>query len=138
MTNFIKLYSILIIFGSTLLLYSCNKNNSSSTDDTKPIITIAEPTTNDTITLTLEPEVHIEFTITDNVGLHNLSVLIIKNNIDTLMNETPSVSDLKVYSFHEHLMPIGITSLTGFKVIIKAEDHSGNMESKVIDFYVEP
>ena len=114
------------------------KNNSSSTDDTKPIITIAEPTANDTISLTLESEVHIEFTVTDNVGLHNLSVLIIKNNIDTLMNETPSVSDLKVYSFHEHLIPIGIASLTGFKVLIKAEDHSGNMESKVIDFYVEP
>jgi hypothetical protein len=138
MTNFIKKKTLLMLTAGSILMFSCNKKSSTTTDTLKPVITVAEPIANDTTSLTLEPEVHIEFTVTDDAGLHHLSVLLIKNNSDTIMNETPSVLDLKVYSFHEHYMPIGISSLTGLKVIIKADDHSGNTETKVIDFYVEP
>jgi hypothetical protein len=138
-TNILKyqLFSFLIAIAF-LFFISCSKNSSSSTDITRPVITMAEPMPDDTSNLSVEPEVHVEFTVTDEVGLHELSVLVIKNNTDTLMNETPSVSDLKVYAFHEHLIPAGIIATVPFKAIIKASDHAGNVQSTVVNFYVTP
>lgn len=138
MTSFIKTtrtYYIIIIMA--LLWNACTKK-SGQADTTKPVITVVEPLANDTVSLATEPEIHVEFTVTDETGLHHLSVIVIKNNTDTLMNETPDVLDLKVYSFHEHLIPTNIASVTPMKVIIRAEDHAGNTETKTIAFFIQP
>ncbi len=139
MTPFIKttrIYYLIIAMG--IILNACTKK-SEQADTTKPVITVVEPLAYDTVSLATEPEIHVEFTVTDEAGLHHLSVIMIKNNTDTLMNETPDdVLNLKVYAFHKHVMPTGIASVTPVKVIISAEDHAGNTETKMIDFSVEP
>lgn len=139
-TNILKsqIFSLVLVSAFSFLI-SCSKNNHTSSNDTvKPVITMAEPLPDDTTTLSVEPEVHVEFTVTDEVGLHELSVLVIKNNTDTLMNESPAVSNLKVYAFHEHLIPTGIAAVVPFKAIITASDHAGNVQSTIVNFYVTP
>lgn len=139
MTNIKNTTKILALAIATLIsLNACHKTHADSNDTAKPIITMVEPMANDTLSLAVEPEIHVEFTVTDETGLHDVSVLLIKNNTDTLMNETPTVHDLKVFSFHEHVIPTGIASLVPMKVVIKAADHGGNVETKTIEFFVEP
>ncbi len=133
--NFQKIISIIIISTS---LFACSKHTHSTTDTIKPTITVAEPTANDTLSLALEPEVHVEFTTTDETNLHELNVLVIMNNTDTLLNDNPSVHDLTSYAYHEHVVPTGIVSITPMKVVIKSNDYSGNTETKIINFFIEP
>lgn len=139
MTNLKNTTKILALAVAILIsLNACHKSHADGNDTTKPIITMVEPLANDTLSLAVDQEIHVEFTVTDETGLHDLSVLLIKNNTDTLMNETPAVHDLKVLSFHEHAIPTGIVSLVSMKAIIKATDHGGNVDTKTIDFFVEP
>ena len=134
MTNKHLLLIIAILFS--FQFYACKKDREA--DTTKPLITVVEPLSGDTLSMTASPEVHVEFTVTDESELASLSVLLIKNNSDTLMNDLPSVHGLKVYAFHEHVIPAGIAALTPMKAIILASDHSGNTESKTINFFIEP
>jgi hypothetical protein len=139
MKNFKNTTTFIALMAAILFSFNaCHKTQADSNDSTKPVITVVEPMADDTLSLAVEPEIHVEFTVTDETGLHNLSVLLIKNNTDTLMNETPAVNELKVFSFHEHAIPTGIVSLVSMKAIIKAADHGGNVETKIIDFFVEP
>jgi hypothetical protein len=134
--NFQKIISIIII---SISFFACSKHtHSTTTDATKPIITVAEPTANDTLSLALEPEVHVEFTTTDESGLHELNVLVIKNSTDTLLNDNPTVHDLTTYAYHEHVIPTGIISVTPMKVVITVNDHGNNIESRIINFFIEP
>ncbi len=116
---------------------SCNKKSNSLLDHTKPMITVVEPVVNDTFDLTLDPEVHIEFTTTDETSLHSLTISVIKNG-NTIFSEAPNVTNLKVYAFHEHFLPNSITAITPLKAILKATDSGGNEEIKEIDFFVKP
>jgi hypothetical protein len=134
-------FSIKLVLGiclSTIGFIACKKHTHDTSDTTKPVITMAEPMANDTLSLASDPEIHLEFTTTDESGLHSLKVLLIRNNTDTLFTDEPSVHDLKVYGYHEHFEATGITTLTPMKVIVIAEDHGGNVESKIITFFVEP
>jgi hypothetical protein len=130
--------TLLSLLSLTFMLYACKKNTHNNTDTVKPILTFVEPTVNDTVNLTLEHEVHIEFTATDETSLHELQVIIIKNGVDTIFTQTPEVHDLKVYSYHTHLIPTGIVGLAAFQAVIKAEDHGGNITTEIINFYVKP
>ncbi len=130
--------NITAVFIIATVFVACTKHTSETTDTTKPVITVVEPMADDTLSLAVEPEIHIEFTVTDETGLHELNVLLIKNNVDTLMNESPAVHDLKTYSFHEHAIPTGISSLTPMKAILTAEDHGENKEVKTISFFITP
>ncbi len=128
--------NILVISFAILMMMACKKNEKN--DTLKPVITIAEPLSNDTLSIAMDPEIHIEFTTSDESGLHALYVTLIKNNTDTLLNQNPDVMGLKVYAFHEHVVATGITSLTPLTAIIRAEDHSNNVELKTINFVVNP
>jgi DNA polymerase III alpha subunit len=127
-----------LTFSFIVLAIGCKKHEHNTNDQVKPILTIEEPMVNDTLILSVDPEVHIEFTATDNEGLHELNVLLIKNNTDTILNDNPSVHDLKSYAYHEHVVPTGITNIVSMKVIISAEDHGENKEVKTVDFFVTP
>ena len=118
------------------LTVACKKKQTA--DISLPIITVAEPGANDTLSLAAEPEVHLEFTVTDESSLATLTVLLVKNNADTLLFETPAVHGLSVYPYHEHVIPVGITALTPLTARITATDHSGNMANQTINFFVEP
>lgn len=136
MKTIIKQFFILL--SLTLMLSECKKNTHSHKDTVKPILTFVEPTANDTVNLTLEHEVHIEFTASDETSLHELQIIIIKNGVDTIFTQTPEVHDLKVYPYHTHLIPTGIIGLAAFQAIIKAEDHGGNITTETINFFVKP
>ncbi|MBP6625068.1 MAG: hypothetical protein KA198_07840 [Chitinophagaceae bacterium] len=130
----------LFILSSLFILtfsQSCKKKSNYLLDHTKPLITIVEPVINDTLNLSLDPEVHIEFTTTDETALHTLSISVLQNG-NTIFSEAPDVTNLKVYAYHEHFIPNSITSITPIKAIIKATDFGGNEEIKEVDFFVKP
>lgn len=131
-----KLYSILIFAGFVGLgLSSCKKK---TYDVNSPIITVVEPDAGGTTYLSTDPEVHVEFTVTDDRALHYLNVLLIENTNDTMFNLTPDVDNLAVYDFHEHALPSGITVPTPYRAIITAKDQYDHTTQRTINFFVAP
>jgi hypothetical protein len=112
---------------------SCKKDE----DTEKPVITLEEPMMNDTISLALEDSIHIEFSVSDNDELHEVSVNITNSGGTNVYTNSEHV-DASVYSFHEHFHPTGITGVAPFTLKIDASDHTENAESKTVTFYVKP
>lgn len=126
-----------IIIFSFIFITSCSQEETES-DTEKPTIHVEEPSMNDTIVLAQSPEIHIEFTAQDNVELKQVSVKL-TNSIGTeLFAENPSVAGLKVFSFHDHYMPTGITTLTPLTVTIVTTDKKDNSHTMVIPIVVKP
>lgn len=117
-----------------LFLFSCKKDKE---DKEKPYIGIVEPTQGDTQSLSKDPEVHIEFTASDNDEIHEVSVNL-TNSADSLIYINSKDVDNTVYSFHEHIVPTGIKSLTKLTLKIEASDHHSNTASKTLQFYIKP
>lgn len=129
---------IMVLISCLILLAACKQKNPASIDSSKPVFTVVEPVSNDTSYLSVEPEVHIEFTTTDNVALSTLVVQLLDSNSNMIGSWSPSVSGLAVYPFHQHVMPTGITTVVAMKAKMVATDLSGNTETKEISFYVAP
>ncbi|MEI6311522.1 MAG: hypothetical protein WCP57_04590 [Bacteroidota bacterium] len=127
----LSILSISIFFISTLTS-SCKKENKA------PEIAILEPSNNDTITIASDPELHVEFTVSDDDALHYLSVKIKDASTTYFADTTTSVHDLKSYNYHEHYSFTGITTLTPVTVEISAEDHDEATTTKNIQVYVRP
>lgn len=125
---------IISVFAISTVVSSCKKE----TENKAPEIAVLEPSANDTVTISVDPELHVEFTATDDDGLHMLSVKI-KTASATLFNDTSAmVHDLKSYNYHEHYSFSGISTLTPATVEITAEDHDEAMTTKSIQVYVRP
>ena len=116
-------------------LSSCHKDEDHDTE--KPVITLMEPLMNDTISLTTDPSVHIEFSVTDNDELHDVDVNVTNAGGTNLFTNSTHV-DASTFTFHEHFDPTGITSVTQLTLKIDATDHHSNTESKTVTFYVKP
>ena len=129
-----KLFNLLFFTLSLGVLPSCEKGE----DTEKPAITVAEPSMDDTITLSAEPEVHLEFTTTDNQGLRELKVKVTNSMGTELFAENPDVGGLKVFAYHEHFEPLGISGLTPLTVTLKATDKNDNEEIRIIPIFVRP
>jgi|688.fasta_scaffold25018_14 hypothetical protein len=121
-----------IMFAVILITNSCKKENK------VPTIAIVEPMENDTISLAVSPEVHIEFTASDDEELHYLSVNVHDDMANSFLADTPSVHGNKTFDYHEHIMPSGITNTKRMTLEIKAEDHEELMTTKSVVFYVKP
>jgi hypothetical protein len=130
--------NLFIISLFILVLLSCNKQKAISNDTEKPVVNIVEPNSLDTITLSIDPELHIEFTASDNIGLNTISVKLFDANSNLLFSADPSVNKLKVYPYHTHYIPSGIVSSTMLKVMIDANDLAGNGLHKEISVVVKP
>jgi len=126
-------YAFLLI--SLLGLFACQKN--AVNDREKPALAFVEPAIGDTINLSLGDELHIEFTATDNTGLHSLDVSLKDQLGTTYLQNNPNVGNLKVYPFHTHLTP-SLSTPTQMTLHVLAEDHSGNTEESTIQFWVMP
>ena len=138
MKSFFKFIFIIIISTSIINLTSCKKKTS-EIDTEKPFLSIVEPMANDTTSMAVEPEIHVEFTATDNNKLKSLSVTLKDNLNNTLFSSSPTVDGLKSYSFHQHYLPtMTITGTTLFKVNIIATDQNNNTNTQEILFYLEP
>jgi hypothetical protein len=138
MKSFFKFIFIIIISTSIINLTSCKKKTS-EIDTEKPFLSIVEPMANDTTSIAMEPEIHVEFTATDNNKLKSLSVTLKDNLNNILFSSSPTVDGLKSYSFHQHYLPtMTITGTTLFKVNIIATDQNNNTNTQEILFYLEP
>ena len=138
MKSFFKFIFIIIISTSIINLTSCKKKTS-EIDTEKPFLSIVEPMVNDTTSIAMEPEIHVEFTATDNNKLKSLSVNLKDNLNNILFSSSPTVDGLKSYSFHQHYLPtMTITGTTLFKVNIIATDQNNNTNTQEILFYLEP
>jgi hypothetical protein len=138
MKSLLKFILIILISVSIVQLYSCKKKTS-ELDTEKPYLSIVEPMANDTTSMAIEPEIHVEFTATDNDQLKSLSVTLKDGLNNILFLSNPTVDGLKSYSFHQHYLPImTITGTTLFKVNIIATDQNNNTNTQDILFYLKP
>ena len=138
MKSLLKFILIILISVSIVQLYSCKKKTS-ELDTEKPYLSIVEPMANDTTSMAIEPEIHVEFTATDNDQLKSLSVTIKDGLNNILFSSNPTVDGLKSYSFHQHYLPtMTITGTTLFKVNIIATDQNNNTNTQDILFYLKP
>jgi len=138
MKSLLKFILIILISVSIVQLYSCKKKTS-ELDTEKPYLSIVEPMANDTTSMAIEPEIHVEFTATDNDQLKSLSVTLKDGLNNILFSSNPTVDRLKSYSFHQHYLPtMTITGATLFKVNIIATDQNNNTNTQDILFYLKP
>jgi len=138
MKSLLKFILIILISVSIVQLYSCKKKTS-ELDTEKPYLSIVEPMANDTTSMAIEPEIHVEFTATDNDQLKSLSVTLKDGLNNILFSSIPTVDGLKSYSFHQHYLPtMTITGTTLFKVNIIATDQNNNTNKQDILFYLKP
>jgi hypothetical protein len=107
-------------------------------DTVKPVLTIGEPAEGTIFTLTDDPEVHIEFTVTDETSLHELSVEVKDASGAVIYTDAPSVHDLKLLDYHEHFEPTGITGEVSMTLTVTAEDHGANVTTQTVNFKVKP
>ncbi len=105
------------------------------TDTEKPTIDIESPANNDTIVLSAD-SIHIEFTAAD-PDLHEVNSRITQNNGTVLYNDDAHVHTT-VLLYHKHFMPNSIATLTPLRLIVSASDHSGNLQTDSISFFVTP
>jgi hypothetical protein len=130
-------YMIQLLFISILLtVFACRKRSTDSA--LSPRIVIAEPGIGDTIDVSVNPELHIEFTASSDKGLHALEVIFVRNNTDTLLHENPSVMDLKAYPYHEHYLLSATSSIESYQLHIRAEDHDGAVSEEMVPIFVQP
>jgi hypothetical protein len=138
MKSLLKFILIILISVSIVQLYSCKKKTS-ELDTEKPYLSIVEPMANDTTSMAIEAEIHVEFTATDNDQLKSLSVTLKDGLNNILFSSNPTVDGLKSYSFHQHYLPtMTITGTTLFKVNIIATDQNNNTNTQDILFYLKP
>jgi len=138
MKSLLKFILIILISVSIVQLYSCKKKTS-ELDTEKPYLSIVEPMANDTTSMAIEPEIHVEFTAKDNDQLKSLSVTLKDGLNNILFSSNPTVDGLKSYSFHQHYLPtMTITGTTLFKVNIIATDQNNNTNTQDILFYLKP
>jgi hypothetical protein len=138
MKSLLKFILIILISVSIVQLYSCKKKTS-ELDTEKPYLSIVEPMANDTTSMAIEPEIHVEFTATDNDQLKSLSVTLKDGLNNILFLSNPTVDGLKSYSFHQHYLPtMTISGTTLFKVNIIATDQNNNTNTQDILFYLKP
>ena len=97
MKSLLKFILIILISVSIVQLYSCKKKTS-ELDTEKPYLSIVEPMANDTTSMAIEPEIHVEFTATDNDQLKSLSVTLKDGLNNILFSSNPTVDGLKSYT----------------------------------------
>lgn len=137
MKKTIKTISMLAIIAVAIaFISSCKK--STTADTTKPTIAVVEPTDMDTLSITLEPELHIEFTASDNRALKSLNVIVTDSSLNTLASYSPTVSNMTLYPFHEHMMLSSAYENSKIFVKITAIDEALNTTEQKFTLFVNP
>lgn len=121
------LLAIAVTAGVSFAVSSCSKKS----ENASPVITLVEPADGESIAVT--DSLHIEGNFSDDEGLHEASILVVKSTGDTAFQQYPYVHDLKTYSFHYHFKPSSAGSYT-LKVV--AEDHDEMRSEKNVSFTV--
>jgi hypothetical protein len=132
MTNIKITFTIGLLGIVSLAFNACKKDE----DTEKPTLAVVEPLAGDTLFLSQDPEIHIEFTASDNEELHEVSINLKDANGNVFLTKIEDV-DQKTFSFHEHVTPT-LTTGVEFTLNIEADDHSGNSNAQEIKFFVLP
>jgi hypothetical protein len=112
-------FLIAIFFISYFTFISCKKEGN---DISKPSITIVEPMANDTAS----GELHIEFTISDDIELASTSAFVVDSTNKEIYSQTKSLNGTKVFAFHDHVDLNMIKHISQTTVNISAKDKAGN------------
>ncbi len=123
-----------ILFGVLFCVASCSD---SSNDTEKPKIALELPKSSDTIQLSVQSQIPIVFTATDNDELHEVKVTLKNSKGDELYSNVKDV-DAAEYHFQHNYVPTGITVATQFILKIEASDHHDNETELEINFFVIP
>jgi len=118
-------------------LFGVASCSDSSNDTEKPKIALELPKSNDTIRLSVQSQIPIVFTATDNDELHEVKVTLKNSKGDELYSDSKDV-DAAEYRFQHNYVPTGITVATQFILKIEASDHHDNETELEINFIVIP
>lgn len=122
----------LLLSSITLTALAFAVSSCSDKKNEAPVITIYEPT--DGSSWQVDSTIHIETTVTDDEGLHEMGVYVF-NSGGTVFQEIVSVHDLKTKDYHEHItIPVAGT----YTVKVAAEDHEGASAEKTVSITVTP
>lgn len=135
--NAINNNSGLLLTVLLLVFTACHKDDDEPVDSEKPVLTVYEPTAGDTLSMSVEDSVHIQFYATDNDELHEVAVNITDINGTNVYSTLDDV-DATAYSYHEHFFPGVVSSVVRYTILFQASDHSGNIASDTRIFYVKP
>lgn len=119
------------------LLSACHDHDEDANDKTAPSVTITAPI--DNASLSASTAVAIKGTVTDETGLHELTI-IVTNDADgkELFKDTPSVHDKTSYDFNESYTPSGVAAAINATLTVIAEDHGSNVTTKTVKFVLKP
>jgi hypothetical protein len=121
-----KKTSIVLITSALCIALACTKKE---TDTTAPVITISSPTTNQMFNA--GDSVTVSFTVTDE-DLHGYDYAIIK----TATNDTIVDADIDTHANANVTEKFELTdAATQYKLVVGAEDHTGNTSSKSVNFH---
>ena len=126
-----QLKTIIFAILCLLTIAACDKHDES--DNNAPVVTIASPTENESIS----GEVHLEVNVTDE-SLHEMEVKVTQDSDGAeLYKDTPVVHDKTEYTFHAHFTPTVATE-TPVTLTIVVSDHSEHTTTKTLKFKVKP
>ncbi|HLP19651.1 MAG TPA: hypothetical protein VK174_05090 [Chitinophagales bacterium] len=112
-----KFYFLAFVAGFTMLagVSSCKK------DKTPPLITIMQPT--DTTVVTIPDSIHIDVSLAEEDGMHEMSIFLIDDSGDTAFVQYPYVHNLLTARYVGNYFPpvAGIYTL-----YVTASNHSAN------------
>lgn len=106
-------------------------------DTEKPVITLMEPSAGDTISLADEDSIHIEFSVSDNDGVHGVNVSVLDATSGVSVYSSENHAETNLYNFHDHFVPTNVTQLKPYTLVIDASDHSENMTNLTTTFYLQ-
>lgn len=133
--------NLILVAVLAIAFTSCKKDedddhsHDSSTDTSKPAITISSPAS--TAMYNNGDTIKIRGIVTDN-SLHELLIKIVNDaNGAVLYSTAPTVHDLTSYSFSADWKS-SVTDHTNASVIIMAEDHASNVSSDTVHVHIMP
>ena len=117
--------AFLFISAISGLVSSCKKENQA------PVVVVNSPT--GAIMFSVGDTIGIQGRVSDDAGLHEAGIVLVKSTGDTIFTDYPYVHDLKTYSFQYYFLP---TVSGSYTLHVTAEDHMQAVTEKTVPFMV--
>ncbi len=124
-----------IIFTTiiTLSIYvvSCSKK-----DTEKPSITINKPISTDTFSV--YNDIKLDIDMSDNTDLHESTVVVTDSMGNNIFTDNPYVHEQNNFKFQKNFKIASIDYLKKYTLTVTVSDHSDNIQSQSVSFWVKP
>jgi hypothetical protein len=124
-----------IIFTTiiTLSIYvvSCSKK-----DTEKPSITINKPISTDTFSV--YNDIKLDIDMSDNTDLHESTLVVTDSMGNNIFTDNPYVHEQNNFKFQKNFKIASIDYLKKYTLTVTASDHSDNIQSQSVSFWVKP